>query len=120
MNRLSKSNSVVLRIEHGHPGYADHQIIGTREALRTLAADVLHELDAKGEQIGVVKSVECTLAHERADHVYVSFHTASSEEVERYHTRPPAIRVRRALWCFYHVAAFLLAVYGLFRLFGGR
>src|SRR5262245_40994854 len=95
MSRLSKENPIVLRIEHGHPGYADHQLIATRDSLRAFIAGVLTKIDAAGEKTGRVQSVECTLAHERADHVYVSFHTASQEQVERYHSRrrfPKAVK----------------------------
>jgi hypothetical protein len=119
MSRFAKANSIILRAEHGHPGYADYQVIGTPNAMRTLVSDVLRKLDVAGETSGRVESVECTLAHERADHVYVSFHIASKEDVERYHMRLPAIRARKALRVVYRIAAFLLAVYGLFRLFGG-
>ncbi len=108
----------MLRIKHGHPGFADHQVIATRDSLRAFIAGVLTKIDATAEKTGPVESVECTLAHERSDHVYVSFHVASKDDVERYHTRLPAIRARKALRWFYHMAAFFLAVYGLYRLFG--
>jgi len=116
---MSKENPIVFRIEHGHPGYADHQVIATRDSLRSFIAGVLTKIDAAGEETGSVESVECTLAHERSDHVYVSFHVASKEDVERYHTRLASMRVRKALGCAYHLAAYLLAIYGLYRLFGG-
>lgn len=119
MNTLSKNNPVVLRVEHGHPGYADHQVIATRDTMRTLLSDVLRKLDAAGENQGRVESVECTLANERSDHVYVSFHTASKGEVERYHTRLTGLRARKALRRIYHLAAFFLALYGLSHLLRG-
>jgi len=119
MSTLSKKNPIVLRIEHGHPGYVDHQVIATRDSLRSFIVGVLAKIDAIPEKTDTIESVECTLAHERSDHVYVSFHVASKENVERYHTRLPLIRASKALRSFYHLAAFFLAIYGLYRLFGG-
>jgi len=119
MSRLSKRNPIVLRIEHGHPGYTDHQVTATRDTLRTFITRVVSKLDVAGEKPGLVESVECTLAHERADHVYLSFHVVTEDDVERYHTPLASTRVRKALGLAYHLAAFVLAVYGLFRLVRG-
>ena len=119
MSTLSKKNPIVLRIERGHPGYVDHQVIATRDSLRSFIAGILAKIDAIPEKTETIESVECTLAHERSDHVYVSFHVASKENVERYHTRLPVIRALMTLRSFYHFAAFFLAIYGLYRLFGG-
>jgi len=118
MNKLSRTNSTVLQIKCGHPGYADHQIIATRDTMRTLIAGVLQKLDAAGDKTCRVESIECTLAHERADHIYVSFHTASQEDMEKYHTRIAAVRLRKAVKFTYHIVVFCLALYGVSRLLG--
>ena len=119
MNELPQTNPIVLRLQHGHPGYRDHQIVATPDNMKSFLEDVLSRLETAGDNLGKIKSVECTLAHERADHIYVSFHTASPAEIRGDHSRAPAVRLRKALKAIYHFAAFVLAVYGLFRLFGG-
>jgi hypothetical protein len=119
MKELPQTNPIVLRLKHGHPGYRDHQIVATRDNMKSFLEGVLGRLETAGDKPGKIKSVECTLAHERADHIYVSFHTASPAEIRKDHSRAPAVRLRKALKAIYHLAAFVLAVYGLFRLFAG-
>jgi hypothetical protein len=116
--KMTQKNPVVLRIEHGHPGYVVHQIIATQDDLRGLVTDVLQHLDSTGGKTGRLKSIGCTLANERADHVYVSFHTATAEDVERLHERLIGRRIRKGLGCAYQILAFCLAAYGIYRLLG--
>ena len=88
MSELPQTNPIVLRLKHGHPGYRDHQIVATRDNMKSFLEDVLVRLETAGDKLGKIKSIECTLAHERADHIYVSFHTVSPAEIKGDHGRP--------------------------------
>jgi hypothetical protein len=116
---MKKKNEVVLNIAHGHPGYVDHQIVTTPDAMRKLASGLLEQLDIADNKLGTLQSIECTLAHKRADHIYLSFHTTSKESIENYHKRSLGIRLRKAFGFAYHITTFCFAVYGIYRLFKG-
>lgn len=113
---MSKANDVVLKIQHGHPGFSDHQIIGTPETIRALATDILSALDSSHGKTGRIKTIPCTLANNTTERVSVSFQSATETEIDEYHKRWIDPELRKTVGCLYQIVVFCLAVYAVYKL----